>query len=121
MGERPTTRRLKPGLIETDLAGRITTEAITTMVDDYRKLGGRSVWVIAAAGATSYAPDAIQLAVDEFAALQREHGLQRIVAIIEKPLVRMSATIVSASLRSIGSPLELRVVADRDAATVALA
>jgi hypothetical protein len=121
MGERPSTRRLKPGLIESDITGRVTAEVITAIAGDYRKLGGKSIWVLAAAGATSYSHEAIQLAVDEFAALQREHGLQRIVAIIEKPLVRMSATIVSASLRSLGSPLEIRVVADRASADGALA
>ena len=33
--------------------------------------------------------------------------------IIEKPLVRMGANVVSATMRGLGSPLEIRVVEDR--------
>lgn len=111
---------MREQLIETDVAGRVTADMIGAMASDYRELGGRSTWLIAADRATSYAPEAIQRAVDDFAKLQREHGLERIVAIIGSPLVRMGATIVSASLRSIGSPLEIHVVADRASAEIAI-
>lgn len=121
MSARPNTRRIRAGLIETELGGRVGADMIVAMAADYRKLGGRSTWLVDAAGATAYASDAISRAVDEFAKLQREAGLDRIVAIVEKPLVRMGATVVAASLRTLGSPLEIRVVADRKSAEAALA
>lgn len=115
-----TTKRTSPTTIETTLSGRVTAEMISEMAAAYRKLGGRSVWIIAAEGTRSYAPDAVERAVREFGALQKEHGLALIVAIIQVPLVRMGASVVSASLRALGSPLQIRVVERRSEVTSAL-
>ena len=60
--------------------------------------------------------DAVDRAISEFATLHREHGLDEIVAIIVVPLVRMGASIVSASLRTLGSGLVIHVVESRASA-----
>ncbi len=106
--------------VETTIEGRATATEIRAMVADYSRLGGGSTWVIDAASTTSYSADAIQAAVDLFAALAKQRGLTRIVALIERPTVRMGASVVSMSLRTIGSPLAIDVVEDRAALARAL-
>jgi hypothetical protein len=107
------TTRISANVIETVFAGRVTRDMIASACASYRSLGGRSRWVIAAEETRSYAPDAVEQAVKDFAALHREAGLDEIIAIIVAPLVRMGASIVSASLRSIGSSLAIHVVDSR--------
>jgi hypothetical protein len=114
------TVRRSPTVIETVFAGRVTRDMIATACATYRSLGGKSRWVIAAEGTRSYAPDAVEQAVKDFAALHREAGLDEIIAIIVAPLVRMGASIVSASLRSLGSSLAIVVVENRTQAEAQL-
>jgi hypothetical protein len=114
------TRRRAPSLVETTFEGRVTGPMIDEACASYRTLGGRSTWLIFAEKTRSYSPDAVDRAVKEFAALHREHGLDQIVAIILAPLVRMGASIVSASLRTLGSGLVIHVVDSNDAAQAQL-
>lgn len=107
-----TTRRSK-NVIETVFVGRITGEMIASACGEYRSLGGKSKWIIAAEGTRSYSPDAVERAVKDFASLHKESGLDEIIAIIVAPLVKMGASVVSATLRSVGSTLAIHVVDSR--------
>jgi hypothetical protein len=117
-----TTTRVTPkGVVESTIAGRAVGQTITDMVTSFRKLNrGRDVWVIRAEQTTGYAPDAIAEAVSTFGDLCTRHGLKKIVAVIKTPTVRMGAQVVSMSLRAAGSPLEIVVVDDIEAAEGAL-
>lgn len=107
------TKRTSPTIVETEVSGRVTAEMISQMAEGYQRHGGRSVWIIAAEGTRSYAPEAVERAVSLFSRLHKDHGLDLIVAIITVPLVRMGASVVAASLRSLGSALTIRVVGSR--------
>lgn len=65
-------------------------------------------------------PEAVERAVTEFRELNTKHGMQLIVAIITAPLVRMGASVVAASLRSVGSPLVIRVIGSRSEVAAAM-
>lgn len=107
------------GVVESTITGRAVGQSISDIVTSFRKLNrGRDVWVIRAEQTTSYAPDAITEAVTMFGELCTRHGLKRIVAVIKTPTVRMGAQVVSMTLRAAGSPLEIVVVDDIDAADV---
>jgi hypothetical protein len=119
-GGEMTTKRTGARTIETTFSGRVTADMIVHAAAGYRELGGRSVWVIAAEETKSYAPEAVERAVTEFRELNTKHGMDLIIAIITAPLVRMGASVVAATLRSVGSPLVIRVVGSRGEVAAAL-
>lgn len=117
-GEVRSRRRM--GWVESTVAGRATGGEIEQMVADYRRLGQGTTWVIDASETTSYSPDAVQTAIERFGELARAHGLTRIVALITRPTVRMGASVVSMSLRAVGSSLVIDVVESREEMSRAL-
>jgi hypothetical protein len=60
-------------------------------------------------------------AIKGFPELFKRGGLLRIVAVIVAPTVRMGAHVVAMSLRTAGSPIDIKVVSDVGEATSALA
>jgi hypothetical protein len=99
-------------LVETAIAGRVTGPMINTMITDYRRLGGGTVWLIRAESATAYTAEAMNEAIKGFPELFKRGGLLRIVAVIVTPTVRMGAQVVAMSLRAAGSPIDIHVVND---------
>ncbi len=51
--------------------------------------------------------------IHEFGRLVRQHKLERLIAVILAPTVRMGASVVAMSMRVAGSPLDIVIVATR--------
>jgi hypothetical protein len=86
---------------------------IRAMVADYERCGGGLKWLVDASAVKAYRAAAIPVAADEFGRLARQYGLATLIAIITAPTVRMGASVVAMSLRAVGSPLEIVIVATR--------
>jgi len=102
-----TTRRAD-GVIVTIPEGRISASDVHDWTLDYARLLGGSYWIFLAAGATSYAYDAVKAAVEGFSK-QKKRGLTLIIAHVPNPLVRMGASVVKMSLRQIAG-VEIEIV-----------
>lgn len=100
--------------VETRLFGRVLAEDIVAMADEFVARGAGTVWLVDATAAESYDPAAIRDAVEAFSRLSREHGLERLVAWIARPSVRMGASVVAMSLRAIGARMQIVIVEDAD-------
>lgn len=111
----PVVTRRAGASIETTFAGRVTGSMIEEACAGYRREGGAAPWLLDASATQSYAPEAVERAVAQFNELHAKHGLHRIVAVVVAPLVRMGASIVAATLRTMGSPLTIDVVDSRQA------
>lgn len=109
------TRRLSQQTILTVASGRIGEAHVRSWEREFNALGGAPVWVFNALAATSYAPEAITAAVGVFSLATKTGGLLVIIAAIKNPLVRMGASVVSASLR-VAVGLSIRVVDSMEAA-----
>jgi hypothetical protein len=112
--------RFNGKLVETEIAGRVTGAMIHTMITDYRRLGGGTVWLIRGEAATAYTAEAMNEAIKGFPELFKRGGLLRIVAVIVAPTVRMGAQVVAMSLRTAGSPIDIKVVSDVGEASSAI-
>jgi hypothetical protein len=106
-------------MVETTLdVRRVRADDIDKMADEYLRKrmasGDDGVWLIDALGAQGYDAAAISRSIDRFGNLARHHGLKLIVAIIAAPLVRMGASVVSASLRAAKAGVSVTVIGSRD-------
>jgi hypothetical protein len=106
-----------PGAVETTVEGRVRASDIDDLVTGFRTIAGgkRVPWVVRGEKVTGYDRDAIERAVVAFSGLVKEALLDRLVAVLPVPSVRMGASVVSMGMRAAGYPLELIVVAhERD-------
>jgi hypothetical protein len=106
-----------PGAVESTLEGRIHASDIDELVKGYRSIAGTKVasgrkvpWVVRGEKVSGYHRDAIERAIHQFSELVRDALLDRLVAVLPVPTVRMGATVVSMGMRAAGYPLELIVV-----------
>lgn len=100
--------------VETVMLARVADVAtIHEMVADFRRCGGGAIWLVDAAKVEAYRADAIPAAASEFARLVREERLTKLIAVIVAPTVRMGASVVAMTMRAVGSPLDIVVVATR--------
>ncbi len=113
-----TSRWSAPGVVVSTLEGRIHAADIDALVEGFRSVAGsrapsgRKVpWVVRGEKVSGYHRDAIERAITLFSALVRESLVDRLVAVLPVPTVRMGATVVSMGMRAAGYPLELVVVA----------
>jgi hypothetical protein len=101
--------------VETRVSGRVLAEHIKQMVAGYVEHGAGALWLVDASETESYDPAAIREAVDSFARLGNDHGLERLVPLITQSGVRMGASVVAMSLRAAGARVQVDVVGERAA------
>jgi hypothetical protein len=109
------TRRLSVDVIETSIGGDVSARDIEHMCEQFRMLGRARAWLIDATGAYNYAPLAINAMVRELGRLQREYGLDLLVAVITSRAIRMGASFVKVAVS-----LTMEFVATRAEAVHAL-
>jgi len=91
--------RFSADVIETVLGGTVTAHDIRDMAQQVTGLGRLRVWFVSGEGVDGYEPSAIDAMGRELDRLQRDHGLEALVAVVVQTRVRMGASLVAMLVR----------------------